>query len=376
MNGIARRGADTFVNVPMRERTAIRNHFRPAPVVFLPVAAALMVLAVPAAGQLTGVVTDTADAPIEGVVVEAWTPAERLAARVTGADGRFDFAEAIAAQTTVLRAGRLGYRHLTRAVEGAGDYRLRMVEEPVAIEGLVVESERRSCELEDEGEARLLWNRLRKKYAGPMDTVGIATYLASRERLVGLDEIGPLDVPGEMLEQRGSSSQLRFSWTRQIRRNGYAFPVRRTDRGRSFDSWSYPPLEADFAPHFVDRAFGELHRFRIRDRGAFGWIIGFCPRNTDDPSIRGTMRIAPDTTLISLEWRFQTPEPDESAGGRAFFSPVSGPTESNWPLPNESLFWRRLPTGEFQEVHRRFEGWRVAQGDTVPFLPPRGGRPR
>ncbi len=331
----------------------------------------LLSSAVPLTGQVTGVVTDTTGTPLDGVVVEAWSDSVRIASRLTGADGRFGFPEEITTRIEALRAGRLGYRIATREVDGPGHFEFRLAAEPISIEGLVVQSERRDCEVEDDLRARTIWDRARQRYVGPMDTVGIATYLASSEELVARDEIGPLELPDEMLEQRGSSSQLRFSWARIVRRNGYAFPVRRTDEGRSFDSWSYPPLEADFAPHFVSPLFGDLHRFEIRDRGDFGWMLEFCPRRGDRPSIHGTMQIGPDTSLVSVEWLFGTPEPDENAGGRAFFPPASGPPSGNWPLPTESIFWRQLPTGDFQEIHRRFEGWRIAQGDTVPFLPPR-----
>lgn len=336
------------------------------------VASALLLVAEPASAQMTGMVTDTTDAPLEGVVVEAWSDGARLASRVSGPDGRFTFPDSIARQTRQLRAGRLGYRLLIQPVEsGRGDHHLRLDPEPVPLRGLVVETERQQCSFDDEGEARRLWNALSRRYSGPMDTVGIATYLTQVDTLLPRDDIGPLELPAAMLSQRGSSSQLRFSWTRRVRRQGYAFRVRRTERGRSFDSWAYAPLEADFAPHFVDPVFAELHRLRVSDRSDVGWTIEFCPRDPDDPSIRGSMRVRPDTTLLSVEWIFETPEPDEDAGGRAFFPPSRGSPHEAHALPTESMFWRRLPTDTFQEVHQRFDEWIVAQGDTVPFLPPR-----
>jgi len=326
--------------------------------------------------QITGEVTDSAGTPIGEVLVEAWSEAEgRIASRLTGEDGLFEFPEAVVQRATILRASRLGYRLLTRPLdEGTDHYLLRLAEEPISLEGFVVNSEGESCEEADSKFARELWNAVRQRYAGPMDTLGIATYLSTAESLVEPGEIGPLDVPTHMSEQQGSSSQLRFSWTRRVRRSGYAFRVRRTDFGRSYDSWSYAPLEAGFAPHFVDELFGEAHRFQVLHSGNDGWTLEFCPRDPDRPSIRGTMRIGADTTLVTVEWLFQTEKPDEKAGGRAFYPPLatSAPPEETWPLPTESIFWRQLPTGRFQEVHRRFEGWIVAQGDTVPFLPPRG----
>lgn len=349
----------------------------PMPRFHAAVALVLIAVSTEAAGasaQLTGEVTDTAGVALAGVLVEAWSSADgRLASQITDSVGRFEFRPSVAERAGLLRAGRLGYRPSVRPVEaGAGHVVLRLTEEPISLEGFVVESPDRACDEEESDEARSLWRSLRRQYAGPMDTVGIATYLASAERLVSRDEIGPLQVPDDTTAQRGSSSQLRFSWSRQVKRNGYAFPVRRTDQGRSYDSWSYAPLEADFAPHFVDTAFDEVNRLRIVHEAQEGWTLEFCTGDPDRPSIRGTMQIGPDTTLISVEWLFDTPEPVEHAGGKAFFPPVTAPPDRAWPLPTESIIWRQLPGGQFQEVHQRFEGWIVAQGDTVPFLPPRG----
>ncbi|NIP59084.1 MAG: carboxypeptidase regulatory-like domain-containing protein [Gemmatimonadetes bacterium] len=347
---------------------------RPARASVLVLALAVLAAPVGLMAQLTGEVTDTAGAPLEGALVEAWSSAEgRLSSQITDGEGRFSFEEPVAERATLLRAGRLGYRPAVRPVEGGSVHHvLRLTEEPISLEGFVVEPDDGWCEMEAAPDARALWHAVARRYAGPMDTVGIATYLASTERLLPLEEIGPLEVPDDTTAQRGSSSQLRFSWTRHVKRDGYAFPVRRTDQGRSYDSWSYAPLEADFAPHFVDPVFARVNRLRIVHDGEDGWTLAFCSQDRDRPAIRGTLQIGADTTLISAEWLFDTPEPAEHAGGKAFFPPVTSPPERAWPLPTESIFWRQLPTGTFQEVHQRFEGWIVAQGDTVPFLPPRG----
>lgn len=329
----------------------------------------------PDGAVVRGIVTDTAGVPLDGVTVEVLEEGRLLAGRITGEDGAFAFelSGVTPGADLVLRANRLGYRMVERRIDSrsADEQRLRLEEEPIAIRGLVVESEGLGCRIEDQDAARDLWQAMRRRYVGPMDTVGIATYLSEKEALVDRGEIGPLDLPVEKRAQRGSSSQLRFSWSRRVRRSGYAFPVRRTEMGRSFDSWSYAPLHADFAPHFVGPVFGELHRFRLVDRGAFGWVLEFCPEDPERPSIVGSLRLAPDTTLLEAEWLFRTGDPQEEAGGHALFPPATDSSGGNRPLPRESIFWRRLPTGDFQEIHQRYEEWIVAQGDTVPFLPPR-----
>lgn len=324
---------------------------------------------------IAGTVTDTSGAPLEGVTVEAWIDENLLGGRITDEDGRFSFewTEPFGAEQILLRANRMGYRMVERRIDprGADELVLRLDQEPISIRGLVVESEGLACRIEDQEDARDLWRAMRSHYVGTMDTVGIATYLSEKEAVVEPGEIGPLDLPPEGAAQRGSSSQLRFSWGRRVRRSGYAFPVRRTERGSSFDSWSYAPLHADFAPHFVGSTFGDLHRFRIQDRGRFGWVLEFCPEEPERPSIVGSLRLAPDTTLREADWLFRTEDPQEAAGGHAIFPPATDSVGENHPLPRESIFWRRLPDGSFQEIHQRYEEWIVAQGDTVPFLAPR-----
>ena len=186
-----------------------------------------------------------------------------------------------------------------------------------------------------------------------MDTLGVATYLAEADTIVPLSELGSLKLPSLNLSQRGSSSLLRFSWTRRIDREGYASAIRRIDTGRAYDSWVYPPLEADFAPHFVDDDFGERHRFVIAD-DSDGWVLEYCPKNTDKPSIKGTITLARDTTF----------------GGRALFKPIlPGAVQLSHLLPAEAVTWRAVPAGDYLQSYQRYEDWKVAPGDSVPLLP-------
>ena len=329
------------------------------------------------ADRITGVVLTEGGEPIEGATVEARDSVERLGSRITPADGTFSFSKEVAERAIRLEVRRIGYESQRKAVDpDVSHYEFRLVAEPVELMGLVVEAQADPCadrRRKEDREARALWAATRQRYHSPLDTVGIATYFSMADSVLPREEIGPLGVPQVMADQRGSSSQFRFSRTKQIRREGYAFRVRRTEAGRSFDSWSYPPLQADFAPHFMDDVFGRLHRFHLQGRYEDGWVLEFCPRSGDAnrPSIRGSMLVTPDTTLAWVEWRFRTPEPNEQAGGRIFLPDLAASDSKGFPLPTESLFWRRLPDGRYYETHLRFEEWIVAPGDTVPFLPKR-----
>ena len=324
-----------------------------------------------ASAQITGVVTARGGVLLEGVAVEVWTANARIAARLTDSDGRFFFSESIAFRAVTLQVGALGFK--TREViveEGVDEYAIRLDEAPLLLEGLVVTTEEATCEMgRDDKKARQLWQLARLRYHGIMDTLGVATYLAEADTVVPLSKLGPLDLPVLALSQRGSSSLLRFSWTRRIQRDGYAFKVRRTDGARPYDSWVYPPLDADFAPHFVDDLFGERHRFVVEHEGPDGWTLAYCPKKDNKPTIKGTIALARDTSFTSVEWLFQTPDPVEHAGGRAVFAPPLPGHELIYLLPSEAIVWREVPGGEYLQRYQRFENWLVAPGDSVPALP-------
>lgn len=335
----------------------------------------LLALLLPAAlrAQIHGIVTDVRGTPLEDVSVELWGADGRLRGAMTDEEGRFDFSEEVSREATSLRAGGLSYRSVeVPVVPEQRRYHLELEEEPITLPSLVVEAERDFCTgRNDEREARSLWNAARNRYSGALDTLGIATYLASATKVVPPDSVGFLDLPDESTGQRGSSSLLRFSWTRRAQRSGYAFPTWRVIEDRSFRSWVYAPLEADFAPHFADPSFGELHDLFLMESDGAGRILGFCPREEDRPSIQGTMALRADTTIALVEWVFRTPEPVENAGGRVAFPPVEDSPSETYLLPTEGLTWRQVRPGDFWERYQRFEEWKVAAGDSVPFLPVR-----
>ena len=324
-----------------------------------------------AAAQISGLVTRAGGLPLEGVSVEAWSADRRVGATTTDSEGAFSFSAATALNTVMLRVGALGFEVGEIAVRsGLTTYDIELTEAPLAVEGLVVTMEEATCEMgREDARGRELWQYARIRYDGLMDTLGVATYLAEADTIVPLSELGSLKLPALNLSQRGSSSLLRFTWTRRIDRDGYAFAIRRMDGAAPYDSWVYPPLEADFAPHFVDDVFGERHRFVIEDEGPDGWLLAYCPKKTDKPSIKGTITLARDTTFATVDWLFETPDPMEHAGGRAHFTPILSRSVLSHLLPSEAVVWRAIPAGDYLQSYQRYEDWRVAPGDSVPLLP-------
>ena len=332
----------------------------------------------PAQAQITGYVLNEEGDAVAGAAVEAWAADRKIGGRLANEEGWFLFPAEMTGRIRALYAGQLGYHpEVVQIEEGIDSYEIRLTREPIPLPELIVDAERDRCAGGEDRDARRLWERAAARYSQGLDTLGVATYLASVESILPEGEVGTVQAAGDAIAQRGSSSLLRFSWRRRIEREGYAYQIRRSTPEQSYTSWVYPPLEADFATHFVGEMFGDRHRFRF-DTAAepdadVGVTVVFCARDDDDPSMEGTLRIGPDTTIAVAQWLFRTPEPVEHAGGRAVFGPPADSPATSYLLPIEGVFWRRSPPDSYWQRYQKFEQWMVAQGDSVPFLPKRPG---
>lgn len=332
--------------------------------------------------EIRGTVVDTSGMPLGAATVQLRHADRVLAAATTDDDGSFRIfvsqriREALGAGGVRVRAERLGYREQEVPLDShTTPVELVMVPAPLPLPGFQVEGISGECDADDEGGlGRRLWERAADRHPGGLDTLGVATYTLSRTDTISDPSLVTTEVDGAEPEmgQRGSAPILRLGWTRRIDRDGYAFPVRRTDRRGSFSSWSYPPLESDFAPHFGSQQFGSLHYFQYLTEGGDGWLVRFCPRDDSRPHLEGQVTIAPDTLIHRVEWYIRTAEPDERAGGVAVFPRSSADGSPPPLLPTESMAWK-TPRGELtvRRVHW-FEEWTTAPGDSVPFLPRRG----
>ncbi len=335
--------------------------------------------------ELTGEVLDTDGRPVSAASVQLLAQGRVVASTPTGQDGRFSvmvpvrWQGRLADHALALRVERMGYDPLEWTVSGAGDQgTVTLIPRPIPLPGFQVEGERPTCEGDDEeGLGRVLWEVARAKHPGGLDTLGVATYTRVQVDTLrmnsglGEDGEGGILAPG----QRGSSPLLRLGWERRIDREGYAFPVRRTDRFGSFSSWSYAPLDADLAPHFGLESFGDNHYFQLLPQasGEEVALVRFCGRHQEHPHLDGRLEIGADTLIRAVEWRFLTPEPQEEAGGRAVFPPGDLAGEAPVLLPMESEVW--VTQRDTRTIRRAqwFEEWVLAPGDSVPFLPRRAG---
>jgi hypothetical protein len=331
----------------------------------------------PARPEFEGLAVDPDGRPITGVRVELRSGDRLESAAFTGPDGAFRLRARTEVGSFSIRAERLGYRTLERALtaaEATGE-RVGLVLEPapLPLPGFNVEATSEACPARHHPDAASLWEAMARRHPGGLDTLGAATYTLARTDTLATRATNRPTPEGLSAGQRGFSGRLRLSWERRIPREGYAFPVRRTDPTGSYDAWSYAPLEADFASHFGTPLFVQQHRLRAPSPGTGGgWILAFCSADPERPGLDGHLELSPDTLLVRAEWRFRTPEPDEEAGGWARFPGTRPSGEPGYLLPLESLVWKTLREGRVQRRAQWYEAWRVTPGDSVPFLPERG----
>ncbi len=329
--------------------------------------------AVPRAAVIEGTVLEPSGVPVVGARVELWSGSRVLVADQTDTEGRFTLeTDADWAPGWQIRATRLGFQTIDLSLaSGDTSLQIELSPAPLPLPGFEVVGDRDICAAGDDRAARDIWRAASRRHAGGLDTLGVASYTRVRtDTLTGQVTAGS-GIEGATPGQRASAPLLRLGWTRRIDREGYAFPVRRTDSRGSYDSWGYPPLEADFSSHFTAELFAELHDFQLEVSDSEGWVVHFCARDQDSPYLDGVLELGPDTLITRAEWRFYTEEPDEGAGGWARFPPASGRASAPPLLPLESVVWKTLPNGEIVRTAQWYEDWVIAEGDSVPFLPVR-----
>lgn len=344
--------------------------------------------------QVSGVVTDGEDVGVNGVWVEVWGSGARLAAVVTNESGAFSFQSLDRTQVSRISFSHIAYETVVIDPDGSPEpLRVVLNRRALALPELTVVVAQERCPTQDHPGARELWRAASERYSDHTAGRGQAAWILSTSNDVMDYEIGRYS-SDEL--QEGEHYWVGAVWPPEpgryetldsiIARQGYASRHRGSTTGRRSLNWVYPELEGRYAHHFQGELFGRLHNFAFVDSNRDVHVIAFCPRDQDQPTISGVIRISSDTTLLEARWRFQTPEPVEDAGAEVVFTSFREHSSDRPHLmAARGLFWRHdgreppfpnAPRSYFQRVQIR-TSWAVGSDaqppDVVPWRKSEGG---
>lgn len=194
-----------------------------------------------------------------------------------------------------------------------------------------------------------LWESARTKYALPGPSQGIQFFGRRSEETLSQEQVGRFDESRLQPGQMGRAGTIRAPAADAIDHSIYA---RRLDgpvdvllsvaKGDDiYAQWWYPALESWQVDHWLQPSFRDNHILSLESAADGQLDIVFCPKDRKKPSVAGVLTLAKDSTLASAVWAFTTGKPDENAGGRVDFLPV---TSGRLALlqPSVGVFWRQL----------------------------------
>jgi hypothetical protein len=171
-----------------------------------------------------------------------------------------------------------------------------------------------------------------------------------------------------------------LSLDERIERAGYAWPPFTIDGPTLHtNGWGYPAFHMRAAHHFASPVFGALHDFAAFDVSDERATLVFCGNGrANGPSIHGTITLIPGRAFVDAEWRFQTPAPDEGAGGSVTFATfVDGAGSPPHLVSSGGLFYRHngieppypdLPRTYEREISANVRWYLLPPGEPSPCV--------
>jgi hypothetical protein len=292
-------------------------------------AAVAFSLAAPLAAQVSIRVVDASGRPVPAVRVDVYGRGEVISVASTSAEGVAELSADRWSEARRLSLSHLAYQTEIVQVEDIPADRVIVIEPAaVPIEALSVEVGQ-LCPIVDEPEARSLWSQVAALYATDTGSRAAFRYVSVSRGSVREDELfRTTDV--EMVEGvingdwglRPGGGLAELTLDDRIERAGYAWPPFTID-GSTLRSnvWSYPDLDQKGAHHFASDVFGALHDFAVMSETSERTTLVFCGNGrVSGATINGTITLIPGRALLDAEWRFDTEDPDEGAGGSVSFT--------------------------------------------------------
>jgi hypothetical protein len=338
-----------------------------------------------AAAQIAIHVVDPEGHPVPAVRIDVLGSAELIGVYATSAQG---FAELSPERWSEVRRISLSHLGFPTLIVQAGDIPTDgvILLEPQAteIEGFTVEA-RELCPIADDPEARRLWSEVASLYASTTGTRSWLAYLSvyggsvredDLHRTSDSESVDYVAAGGPGVIHGGDHTPR--SLDERISSEGYAWPplvIAGTTSGREV-AWRYAELDRTGAHHFASRAFGVLHDFAVASASEGRATLVFCGNGEGSgATINGTISVVPGEAFVAAEWRFETDDPDEGAGGSvSFTSYVDGPGSKPHLVASRGLFYRHSGTEPpYPDLPRTYGRWVTAK--VRWHLNPTGERP-
>ena len=337
-------------------------------------------LASPAAAQVSLQVVDSQGQPVPAVRVDVYGLGELIETVSTSEDGLVELSTEQWPDVRRVSLSHLAYQTMVIQIDDIPpDGVIRLEPEATEIEGFTVEAWE-LCPIDEDDKARELWEQVAARYSRDTGSRAWLAYFSRNTGAVREEDVHRLPDGGYRgVVSAGGAGVIHGddhtprSLDDRIAAEGYAWPplVIAGTTGSREHAWGYPQLDWRHAYHFASPVFGDLHNFGLTSESTDDeTTLVFCGKGAEGrATIKGVLTFIPNERFVSAEWKFETPEPDEGAGGsvtfarpgreghllaaRGIFYRHSG-VESPYPdLPRtytrfvtRDLRWHLLPTGD------------------------------
>jgi hypothetical protein len=308
-------------------------------------------IASPLTAQVTVHVVDQNGSPVSAVRIDVLGRGELIGTASTDTDGIAELSDERWAEVRRLTLTHLGFETMIVQVDDLPANGLIQLEpQATEIKGLSVTA-RQLCPVDDDDRARRLWSEVAARYS--TETVSRAWFARlsryggpvreqNLHRIPNSGFVNHIAAGGPGVIHGGDHTPR--SLHDRIRNEGYAWPplvVVGTTRSRDL-AWTYPQLDREHAFHFASPVFGVLHDFAVDSESERQTTLVFCGNEEGrGATMRGIISLVPGEAFVSAEWRFETTDRDEHAGGSvSFTSYVEGADVRPHLVASRGLFFR------------------------------------
>lgn len=324
----------------------------------------------PVAGQVSIHVADSDGSPIAAVRVDVFGLGELIGSESTSAQGIAELSFERWSEARRISLSHVGFQTLVVQVEDIPDDGvILLAPDATEIEGLTVEAPD-LCPVVDDPRARRLWAQVAAGYARDTGSRAYLGYFSAYSGTVRSDPLnGVADsmsagwiTAGDPYVRHGGDHTAR-SLEECVSAEGYAWPplvIGGMVAGRA-RAWAYPQFDRIHAYHFASPLFGALHDFAVGIESEEQTTLVFCDNGEGTgATIQGVISLEPDEAFLAAEWRFETSDPDEGAGGSvSFMSYVESTSGTTHLVASRGIYFRdrhignNVPYPDLQRTYSR-----------------------